>query len=66
LVAHLEGREQRVAACLYGVGTAPLTMAETAQLMGLKRERVRQIRDKAVRQLCRMTTSKDLRIYLRR
>lgn len=66
LVARLEGREQRVAACLYGVGTAPLTMAETAQLMGLKRERVRQIRDKAVRQLCRMTTSKDLRSYLRR
>ncbi len=66
LVARLDGREQRVAACLYGVGTAPLTMAETAQQMGLKRERVRQIRDKAVRQLCRMTTSKDLRNYLRR
>ena len=66
LVARLEGREQRVAANLYGIGTPALTMAETAQRMGLKRERVRQIRNKAVRQLCRMTANKDLRNYLSR
>ncbi len=66
LVGRLEGREQQVAAYLYGIDGAPLTMAETAAQMGLKRERVRQIRNKAVRQLCRMTTNRELRKYLSR
>ena len=41
-------------------------MAETGEKMGLKRERVRQIRDKALRRLRRMTSNKDLLNYLSR
>ena len=37
--------------CFYGIGRANLTFAEIAQLMGLKRERVRQIRKRAVRRM---------------
>lgn len=35
----------------YGIGVDAMTMAEIGQEMGLKRERVRQIRDKAVREI---------------
>lgn len=44
-------RERRVVAAVFGIGCERLTMAEAAAEMGLKRERVRQIRDKAVRKL---------------
>ena len=44
-------RERRVVPAVYGIGCERLTMAEAAAEMGLKRERVRQIRDKAVRKL---------------
>lgn len=47
----LDGRERRVVAAVFGIGCERLTMAEAAAEMGLKRERVRQIRDKAVRKL---------------
>ena len=46
-------REQQVIRSVYGVDCVPLTMAETGQQMGLTRERVRQIRDKALRKLNR-------------
>ena len=35
----------------YGIGQDHLTMQEIADDMGLKRERVRQIRDRAVRRM---------------
>lgn len=47
----LNDRERRVVTAYFGLGQERLTMAEIAEDMGLKRERVRQIRDKAVRQL---------------
>ena len=47
----LDEREQTVIKHLFGIGCDPLTMAEIATTMGIKRERVRQIRDKAVRKL---------------
>ena len=49
----LNEREQRVLISLYGLQGETYTMAETGDLMGLKRERVRQIRDKALRKLSR-------------
>ncbi len=49
----LDDREHEVITKLYGLGTDTYTMAEVADSMGLKRERVRQIRDKAVRKLRR-------------
>lgn len=47
----LNDRQQRVITLLYGIGCDRVTMAEAAALMGLKRERVRQIRDAALRKL---------------
>jgi RNA polymerase primary sigma factor len=47
----LDEREQTVVKHLFGIGCDHLNMAEIASLTGLKRERVRQIRDKAVRKL---------------
>ena len=47
----LNERERRVVAAFFGVETEALTMQEIADDMGLQRERVRQIRDKAVRHM---------------
>ena len=49
----LSERDSRVVNAYFGIGQESLTMAEIAADMGLKRERVRQIRDHAVRQLKR-------------
>lgn len=47
----LDKRESRVVNAYFGIGQEHETMAEIAEDMELKRERVRQIRDKAVRKL---------------
>ena len=47
----LNERESQVACAYFGIEKERLTMAEIAEDMGLKRERVRQIRDRAVRRL---------------
>jgi RNA polymerase primary sigma factor len=47
----LDEREQAVIKHFFGIECDHLTMAEIATTMGIKRERVRQIRDKAVRKL---------------
>ena len=47
----LSDRESRIVNAFYGIGQEHETMSEIAEDMGLKRERVRQIRDKAVRRL---------------
>lgn len=47
----LPDREREVMMRFYGVGTTKITLAEIASEMGLKRERVRQIRDKALRKV---------------
>lgn len=65
LVARLDERDQRVVGSLYGLGGSPKTMAETARDMGIKRERVRQIRDKAIRRIGKMTKNSSLKDYLR-
>lgn len=48
----LNERELKVVELFYGIGHDRLTFAEIAEEMGLKRERVRQIRDRAVRRMC--------------
>ena len=53
VIGVLNEREQQVIRSVYGVDGVPLTMAEVGQQMGLTRERVRQIRDKALRKLNR-------------
>lgn len=47
----LDEREGKVINAYFGIGQENLTLAEIAEDMGLKRERVRQIRDKAVRKM---------------
>lgn len=47
----LNERERMVITLYYGLGTDALTMIEIAEQMGLKRERVRQIRKKAEQKL---------------
>lgn len=47
----LDKRETRVVNAFFGINQEHETMAEIAEDMDLKRERVRQIRDKAVRKL---------------
>lgn len=47
----LDEREKRIITYIYGLTGSHYTMAEIAEEMGLKRERVRQIRDKALRKL---------------
>lgn len=47
----LDERERRVINAFFGINQEHETMAEIAEDMDLKRERVRQIRDKAVRKL---------------
>ena len=51
----LDERQQQVIRLLYGIGGERHTMAEAAEMMGLKRERVRQIRDAALRKLRKAT-----------
>ena len=48
----------------YGIGAEHRTLAETAQEMGLKRERVRQIRNTAVRKLCKLSKNKNIKSFL--
>ena len=47
----LDERERNVIKYLYGIGCDKHTMAETGVMLGLKRERVRQLRDKALRKM---------------
>ena len=59
----LDERESRVVNAFFGITQEHETMAEIAEDMDLKRERIRQIRDKAVRKLRKAYKSKlkDLR-----
>lgn len=66
LLDQLNSREREVVQRFYGLGVASLTMAEIGKELGLKRERVRQIRDKAVRHICRLTHNSGLKTYLQR
>jgi len=50
----LDKRETKVVNAYFGIGQEHETMAEIAEDMEVKRERVRQIRDKAVRKLRRV------------
>jgi RNA polymerase primary sigma factor len=47
----LNERELKVVTAYFGIGQERLTMAEIAEEMNLRRERVRQIRNKAIRRL---------------
>ncbi|MBR5440377.1 MAG: RNA polymerase subunit sigma, partial [Prevotella sp.] len=48
----------------YGIGQPEMTLEEIGRKYGLTRERVRQIREKAIRRLRKNTKNKALKTYL--
>lgn len=56
----LNEREREVITMFFGIGRDKLTFVEIGEKMGLKRERVRQIRNKAVRKISRRADSEIL------
>ena len=54
----LNERESQVVNAFFGIGQEHATMAEIAEDMNLKRERVRKIRDKAIRRMKKIYKSK--------
>ncbi len=65
-IAMLDEREKEVVEKFYGIGKPHITLAEIAEDMELKRERVRQIRDKALRKISKNAKTKVLKAFIRR
>ena len=65
ILAGLQERERHVVQRFFGLGVESRTMAEIAAEMGLKRERVRQIRDHAVRKITKQTRDASLKDYFK-
>jgi len=65
-VDQLDKRESEIIRKFYGLGINHETLAEIAEDMSLKRERVRQIRDKALRKISKNTNSRILKTFLRK
>jgi RNA polymerase primary sigma factor len=61
----LNDKQKQVIKYYYGIGTDhPLTLEDIGERFSLTRERVRQIRDKAIAKLRTTSRSKELRMYL--
>lgn len=66
LFSVLNERERNVIEAFYGINQPESTMEEIGKKYGLTRERVRQIREKAIRKLKQNTKNKMLKAYLGR
>lgn len=60
----LNERERNIIRAFYGIGEPELTLEEIGNKYGLTRERVRQIKEKAIRRLRGNTKNKILKAYL--
>ena len=60
----LNDREQKVVKAFYGIGQPEMTLEEIGNKYGLTRERVRQIKEKAIRRLRGNTKNMLLKTYL--
>ncbi len=60
----LNERERNIITACYGIGQPELTLEEIGNKFGLTRERVRQIKEKAIRRLRNNTKNKILKAYL--
>lgn len=65
VLSMLTHREAEILAAYYGLnGFQPMNLEEIAERFDLTRERVRQIKERAIRRLRKVTTSKTLKTYL--
>ena len=64
LLKTLNERERRVVTAFYGIGQPEMTLEEIGNKYGLTRERVRQIKEKAIRHLRGNTKNEILKAYL--
>jgi RNA polymerase primary sigma factor len=60
----LTERERDIIKDFFGIGTSEMTLEEIGEKFGLTRERVRQIKEKAIRRLRHSNRSKLLKTYL--
>ena len=60
----LTDRERKIITAFYGIGQPEMTLEEIGTKFGLTRERVRQIKEKAIRRLRANTKNKILKAYL--
>ena len=60
----LNERERNIIRAFYGIGEPELTLEEIGHKYGLTRERVRQIKEKAIRRLRGNTKNNVLKAYL--
>ena len=60
----LTERERKIITAFYGIGQSEMTLEEIGNKFGLTRERVRQIKEKAIRRLRSNTKNKILKAYL--
>ena len=60
----LEDSEKKVIEAYFGINQREMTLEEIGSKYGLTRERVRQIKEKAIRRLRQQTNSKILKAYL--
>ena len=60
----LSDRERKVVEAFFGIGQPEMTLEEIGSRFGLTRERVRQIKEKAIRRLRGCSKNKQLKTYL--
>lgn len=60
----LSEREKKIIICFFGIDCQEMTLEEIGDKFGLTRERVRQIKEKAIRRLRQNSKSKLLKAYL--
>jgi RNA polymerase primary sigma factor len=60
----LTERERNIVQAFFGIDQPELTLEEIGEKFGLTRERVRQIKEKAIRRLRNSTKNKLLKTYL--
>ena len=60
----LTTREREIIKSFFGIGCQEMTLEEIGERLDLTRERVRQIKEKAIRKLKQPTVSKHLKTYL--
>jgi RNA polymerase primary sigma factor len=63
-LATLTERERDIIKLFFGISTQEMTLEEIGEKFGLTRERVRQIKEKAIRRLRHTSRSKLLKTYL--